>query len=259
MKILVVLFLIFFSFYLTAKAGPDTTFTADLNGDGKSDNVSIKVYKDAKIKYGSGIYTLKVNNASYSDTAYFEENALLKLVNLDKKDDFKELALIYWVDPEQNCDLFRYDGKSIIKIGSLSTMSDEFEFAGDGTIKISDWMGFWLAEAVCTYDESSKRFKEKYKDEYNLDITPYEGKTINVKEPFELLKKHEDNADVSAKVKTGANINILKAVITGKCVSNEEHPNSELYWYFIKTNTGDTGWIRLKDFQEKVKGIPWAG
>ena len=165
MKILIVLFLMFFSFYLTAKAGPDTTFTADLNGDGKSDNVSIKVYKDAKIKYGSGIYTLKVNNASYSDTAYFEENAFLKLVNLDKKDDFKELALIYWVDPEQNCDLFRYDGKSIIKIGSLSTMSDEFEFPGNGTIKISDWMGFWLAEAVCTYDESSKRFKEKYKDE----------------------------------------------------------------------------------------------
>jgi hypothetical protein len=30
-------------------------------------------------------------------------------------------------------------------------------------------------------------------------------------------------------------------------------------WYLIENSKGVQGWVILKDFMEKVHGIPWAG
>ena len=51
---------------------------------------------------------------------------------------------------------------------------------------------------------------------------------------------------------------LIKADIRTNC--NEEDGWREgCHWYFIKTKEGTEGWIMLKDFQDKVEGIPWAG
>ena len=66
------------------------------------------------------------------------------------------------------------------------------------------------------------------------------------------------NAKGLYEIKPNTRIYIVKADIRENCKGEDNWPES-CNWYFIRTKDGTEGWIMLKEFQDKVEGIPWAG
>ena len=53
---------------------------------------------------------------------------------------------------------------------------------------------------------------------------------------------------------------IIKADLSPTCKYEDgTDDNFSCDWYLFKTEDGKQGWCRLKDFQENVDGLIWAG
>ncbi|MCI0717234.1 MAG: SH3 domain-containing protein [Chlorobi bacterium] len=86
------------------------------------------------------------------------------------------------------------------------------------------------------------------------------NQNAEVKEPFKLLASNNDNAEVTAVLKAGTKITLVKADITPAGEINRGYIEDMMCdWFLIKTSNGVKGWCRLKDFHEKVDGLIWAG
>ena len=238
---------------------PDTTIKVDLNDDNKIDHISINF--ELENGYYSELYTLNVNDLIYKDTVYNASEFNAEIVDLDKTDEYKEIALFSWADPAQYCQIIRYDGKSLIDLGEMWT-TDGYDFSGNGNVIASHWRGFWEAEVNYVLDEDLQKLILVYKDEYNLDDDWSKSLEITTLEKIILLKSKDMNSNLSVTIAPGTGIHILKADIRNSSVFDEnkaEYYNEDYHWYYIKTDNGDSGWIMLKDFRDKVEGIPWAG
>lgn len=238
---------------------PDTTIKVDLNGDNKIDNISINFILENG--YYSELYTLYVNDLIYIDTVYNASEFHAEIVDLDKSDEFKEIALFSWAESAHYCQIIRYDDKSLIDLGKMWS-TGEYGFSGNGNVVASHWMGFWSADVNYVIDEALQKLKAVYKDEYNLDDDWFKSLEIITLEKIILLKSKDMNSNTSIEIAPGTRIYILKADIRNKAFNennNTEYYTDDYYWYYIKTDNGDSGWIMLKDFRNKVEGIPWAG
>lgn len=239
---------------------PDTTIMVDLNGDNKTDNISINF--ELKNGYYSELYTLYVNDLIYIDTVYNASEFHAEIVDLDKSDEFKEIALFSWAESALYCQIIRYDGKSLIDLGEMST-TNEYGFSGNGSVVASHWIGFWSADVNYFIDEDLHKLKAVYKEEYTLDDDWFKSIEIITLEKITLLKSKDINSNLSIEIAPGTRIYILKADIRNSTVIDEnidtEYYADDYNWYYIKTDSGGSGWIMLKDFKYKVDGIPWAG
>lgn len=137
-------------------ADSKSTVTADLNGDGKTD----EIYADTTNAAPDGtpkITALKINGADYTDslyngTGFYSNNpdeARWALTDIDVSDGMLEIALMdYGPSDDDVTDFFRWDGTAVTYIGQVSgflyTPSvkpdspgydvADITFAGDGTV-----------------------------------------------------------------------------------------------------------------------------
>jgi hypothetical protein len=234
----------------------DTTFKANLF-ESKKNTVKISILYDDDGKYYNGKYTITIDGFSITDSTqsaldYFET----KVIDLDKDDDFKEIAICTYFNDNSEYLLYRFTGKRIISLGWITSMGEPI-FKGDGTVKASGWMGFWSYDYEFVLNKSKMKYEPVYKDEYPVKFYEgYDGEII-VTEAFSTFKEKDKKSEVVTKFKVGDKIKILKAYTNVK--SSEEDNREYYFWYLIKDKNGNKGWLQLKDFGDKVEGLPWAG
>jgi hypothetical protein len=257
-KIYVILYLsliLFFFCKLSIAGNLDTTLKVNLF-ESQKNSVKISFLFDESNTYLNGVFTISIDGFNYTDST---QNALdyyeLKIVDLDKDDDYKEIALVTYMNDFSEYLLYRFTGKKIISLGWVTSMNEPI-FTGEGTVKAKGWMGFWSYDYSFVYDKTKKKYVPVYKDEYPVVFYEgFEGEII-VKENFSTYKEKDIKSDVISKFKPGDKIKLLKAYINVKC--NNDFGES-CYWYLIQDKNGKKGWLQLKDFMDKVDGLPWAG
>lgn len=256
MKKLSFLLFVFLAYSASVEGKCDTAFTANLFESTKS-SIKVKYGCDETGTYFDGKFTLTIDGISIKDScedAYDGMEAIV--IDLDKKDDFREIALFYYFSINASYQIYRFDGKKIIPLG-LVYSNDMPVLPGDGTVKATGWMGFWSYDFEFRLNKSKMKYEPVYKDEYPVKF--YEGfdGEIVVKESFSTFKDRDKNSSVVTKFKKGDKIQFIKAYVKVKC--DDIDYNDPCFWYLIKDKEGKKGWLQLKDFQEKVEGLPWAG
>jgi hypothetical protein len=253
--IALVLFLLVIQNFSFAKTY-DTTFKANLFESNKN-TVKISLNYDESGKYFDGVFTITVDGFSITDSTqtsldYYET----KIVDFDKDDDYKEVAICTYFNDNSEYLIYRFTGKKVISLGWITSM-DEPIFEGDGSVKVKGWMGFWSYEYEFVLNKSKMKYEPVYKDEYPVKFYEgYDGEII-VKENFNTYKERDIKSDVVTKFKVGDKIKILKAYTKVDC--EKDKVKDFCFWYLIQDKNGKKGWLQLKDFMEKVTGIPWAG
>ncbi|MBI5402447.1 MAG: hypothetical protein HY959_03530 [Ignavibacteriae bacterium] len=255
MKI-ILLFLTLTAYSVSEAGSCDTAFTAGL-----FESVKSKVY----IKYGcdengylnDGNFTLTIDGITIKDSCVDAYDGMESMVlDVDKNDKYKEIAVLYYFSINTSYQIYRFDGKKIISLGVVYS-NEQPVLPGDGTVKATGWMGFWSYDFEFVLNKNKMKFEPVYKDEYPVKF--YEGfdGEIIVKESFSTFKERDKNSAVVTKFKKGDKIQFIKAYVKVKC--DDVDYNDPCFWYLIKDKDGKKGWLQLRDFQEKVDGIPWAG
>ena len=237
------LFFIFISAeFLYSKT--DTTFTNDLNVDGTPDKISLNSNQD------DGTYTLKVNNEKFIYFPETLEDIYAGVVRLNYK---KYLVVCNNAYYGYETVIFEY-GTKLDSIGMFWSM-DFPEFEERGVIKVSNWMGFW--SAAYEYHIENNKLIPVYEKEYAIPESVNEN-VMKTTETISLKESKQEKSKTAYEIKKGTRIYILKADISNKCKTDDTYEDA-CNWYYFKSSDGKAGWIMLKDFQDKVEGIPWAG
>jgi len=208
----------------------------DINGDGKLDEISISVISE------SGDFVLKINEISIKDKVGEEEEVDgFIVVDIDTTDKYKEVA-VHNPGPSSDDEyvIYYYDGKRIIEMGRIRRWP---KFLGNGIILVDDWMGFWSKRDKYVLNNKTRK----------LDFIPqefyYVGVEAKVKESFPIYRKRE-SSEIVANLKPDSKILIILCDASPK--------DCESHYYLIKSETGLIGWAKLKSFQYKLEGLPWA-
>jgi len=242
LSLLVTIFLISGSIFALEKN--DTTFTYDLNGDDTRESIKIIANE------GEGTITLHISNSKFIYNPVSATEIQASVIKISNK-NYLLISNIDYYGFESV--LFSYD-KKIDSIGSFWSL-EKPEVNIKGIIKVNNWLGFWSADYE--YHLENNRLIEKYKDEYNISDLLSEHK-IMTKEMIYLHSGKMINSKGLYEIKPNTEIFLIKADIRKDC-KEEDGWREGCHWYLIKSKDGTEGWIMLKDFQDKVEGIPWAG
>jgi hypothetical protein len=223
----------------------DTTFTNDLNDDLTRENISAVANEE------EGTVTLKVDDSKFVFIPSSTTDLEVHVVKINNK------SYLLIVSPDYygfESTLFFYD-KKIDSIGTFWSF-EKPEVNVKGIIKVSNWMGFWSADYE--YHLTDNKLVAKYQDEYTMpdSFNDIEMKTT---EKIYLHSSKMINAKGLYEIAPNTQVYIIKADINNKCKESERVNENGCNWYFMKTKDGNAGWIMLKDFQESIDGIPWAG
>ncbi len=226
----------------------DTTLRTDLNFDGKEENIRLVYYPDA-MGFLLTIGSSQVKE-SYSDTY----DADMIILDINRNDGFREVVVRGFGSSDQtDCYFFQYDGEKIIPCGHLPSNSG-FETNGKGQVTEFGWMGFYTIRLK--YDFDSRRKTLSFEKEEFYDV----NQSAEVKTPFGLKKTRDDASESSGTLSKGEKIVIVKTDIEPVCNKDENYIyDMNCDWFYIKSAGGVNGWIRGKDFFEKVDGLIWAG
>jgi hypothetical protein len=259
-KIYFLLFVIFLtSFFCNVfaqKKSFDSTFSDNLIGK-KLSEIRIIFEYDEKEKFFNGNYTIDVDGMKQTDyiedlSGYFE----IKTIDVDKKDMYREIIIAATIEVEWTYKIFRYTGDKLLDLGELYS-AGKIDITGDGKIKTDGWMGFWTYDNDYIFNKENNKFEIVGRFEY--DVKFYEGfdGEITVKKKFKTYKERDIKSPVITNFKIGDKIKILKAYT--KYENCSEDYEDYCFWYLIEDKNGKRGWLQLKDFWQKVDGIPWAG
>lgn len=243
-KLLLVIVIVLLSKSIFAYERADTTFTNDLNGDDTRETIKVTCNEN------EGTITLKVNESKFMYIPTSVTDAEAKVVKINNKSYILLTNMDYYGFEST---LFYYD-KKIDSIGTIWSL-EKPEVNIRGIIKVSNWMGFWSAEYE--YSLNGNKLVAKYKDEYPM---PDNFKEFEMKTTDKIFLHSEKmmNSKGLYEIKPNTQIYILKADIRNKCVGEDSWEDG-CNWYYMKSKDGSEGWIMLKEFQDKVEGIPWAG
>ncbi len=226
----------------------DTVINADINIDRKMEQIEVKFANDGYK------YTLRVDNKEYTGELMHGEYAYAELLNVNQNDDFTEIAIIE-VGPSDGHEayLFRFDGE-IIPLGTLNGTSAP-EPAGDGTVKVFWWMGFWSLEKHYRIDDNTNTLLEITKETY-----PVPDVEAVATQSFDLLSERNEASLVISKIKPGTKLKFIEADIAPVCINSAGYEDDdECDWFLMQTSDGEKGWVQLKNFRDKVEGLIWAG
>jgi len=222
------------------------SLTLEKNKPGQTVNCS---YNDSTLAF-----TLKIGNESVSGVFVDAFDIDLQALQIDKDDNYYLLVLKgLGPDDDNNCFFYEFVNGKIIPCGNIA-YTNEIRTNGDKILEADSWMGFWTLRENYYFDSNSKSLVKKPKEFYNVNA---EGK---VTAKFRLLNERDDKSSSSGSLKPGEKITVVKADITPKCKDEEGNNNDwQCWWYYIKSSDGTEGWCRMRDFQQNVDGLPWAG
>ncbi len=245
MKNFIAFIFVFFAIYSISFSAPrDTSVSFSLNNDGKKDNIKL-IFDEDNLRM-----ELKVNSSAFAYDAVSSGDFYLNIV---KSTDGKNLLMVTSPDYYGFLSVvFAYNGK-IDSLGELFSL--DLPEISSGTVKANHWLGFWSADVE--YILTGKDVSIKYRDEYIMpDFLKEHIKTTT--EKIFLHSSKMINAKGLYEVPKGVRIEFLKADIRNKCTEPDSWYEG-CNWYLIRTSTGTEGWIMMKDFSDKIEGIPWAG
>jgi hypothetical protein len=249
--------LMFLTFVITGVSSAqkyDTTFSANLNNDAVLDRIKVSYKEDASNRGEPGYYEIAINGIVLTDSVYADPYFTVEMFDIDKADMFDEIFVKSGMNDYNDYNVYRFDGRSIIKLGNISCMND-IKVLGNRKIEAKEWMGFWSYDYEYIFNPSTQKFDVKKNDLYDIKMFSDEN-DITVDTPFAVYTDRVESSAVKFEIKKDENIKILKAYINVICP--DEYTNM-CVWYLIENNKGEQGWAMLKDFMEKVSGIPWAG
>ena len=218
---------------------------ADIDFDGKVDAVQLYCACDP-----SGDFTrfaLKIGDTKICIDQYGYE-LYLGLADIDKNDKFVEIAVIFVECSDYTqTSFFRYDGKSIIKLGTIEGFCGEhrsgaYSFAGDVPVDGVDGSGIvrtrtrgWILHTWFYDDEyiiTNSTLKQVPKDLYlmNYEVTVIKEIT---------LKKSRTDASPGITLKVGEKVTIM------------ETDNKR--WCSVVNSKGEIGWFEIYDY-DTIKG-----
>ncbi len=215
---------------------------ADVNLDGKADTVQLYC------PYSSGgefeKYALKIGDTNICIDQYGYE-LYLGFADIDKNDKFNEIAVSIIGDSDfAQTSFFRYDGKSIMKLGTIDGFYGEYRSGsysstgkvtvnGSGTVRTmarGDILHTW------SYDDeyiiNNNTLKQVPRDLYLMNCEVTVIKQITLK-----------------KSRTDANPGITLKV--GEVVIIKETDNKS--WCSVVNSKGETGWFEVYDY-DMIKG-----
>lgn len=225
---------------------------ADLNGDGKTEAVAIRVRGADEIKGAEPVsFTLTVGGATIAGrfADYMEGCNGFYVTRIDGESRIRQIAVVGWAsnDYAQTL-LFEYNGKALKRIGNLEA---EAEIKGNGAVYIWRRMGFWLALEKYAQDARTRQLVLVPQSAY------YVGVPTKVVSPFVIRRDHTETASVVGTVAPGSEIQLL-LYWHGPGPKKGIH-QMDNGWYLIKTAKGLVGWARFGAFEKKVSDLPWAG
>ena len=206
-----------------------TKATADLNGDGTAETITLAWKKEQKT------YTLQVGTLKSVGNVEYREVQGFRIVDLDSSARGKELVVYSAIANEQVFQFYRYTGKTLILLGEFA---QEVTIPGAGFIYTKYWCGFWNRLDKYILNHKSSR----------LELVP---------QPFNYV-------GVEGTVLRSLPIYATQAK---KTVVAHLQPKSTVMillnhgdWYLIKSATGLTGWLPEKDITpENFDNLPWGG
>ncbi|KAA0210568.1 hypothetical protein FBQ84_03955 [Ignavibacteria bacterium CHB1] len=243
---------------LLSQTKRDTTISGKLHSD-ETDLITLTCNLELydSVWYLQQNYVLKINNHEFlREVELYDEIPELYLVDLDVEDNFIEVAVripsfyfLYY-------DIYRFNGDEIKFLGEIPSIGD-VTFWGNNDITAPQYMGFWelTGDFQLTGDSISPVVKESYTPElfWDKEILATEKITLHV-------EKNDDSQTTT--IEPGETIEIIKVDIREHCeeeIIQYPFTNSDCSWYYLKSSSGKTGWVRLKNFMDKVEGLSWAG
>ncbi len=248
MKNISAAFLLLLLFAAKIFAG-DTTVVLDINFDGSDDVIKLKFAGENRP------CVLTINGRQQKVEFVYAYDALIRIIDINRNDNRREVV-VYGLGNSDQLECFFYqlnDDGQIIPCGHLAG-NVGFDTKGNGTLTEKAWMGFWEAKFEYDFDTKAKTLTFVEKEFYDVN------QNAEVKSPFKLLVSNKDNSEVAATLKPGTKITLVKADISPTCETNAGYIEDMMCdWFYIKTSDGIVGWCRLRDFNEKVDGLIWAG
>jgi len=231
-----------------AKPGFMKSASADLDGDGKKETISL--VNDGK--ESNGHFTLKINALSVRGEYGMEAPEGFQLVKIDGSDKYTEVVVslpggsdwfqtqIYWYDGHAIHEMNGDDQLALFGIPS---------FPGNGCIYGNRWMGFWKSTDKYVLDKKTRTVKQVPQQFYyvsGLDEKPVVGKVLHTIPIYETREKKA----VIANLRVGSKVLFL---LCDNSVSDNNN------WYLVKSESGLVGWIQEKAIQPNFEGLMWAG
>jgi hypothetical protein len=220
----------------------------DLNYD--RDEETIRLYHVAD----GEDFTLRINNAEIKGKFNYAYSSDLQIIDMYRNDNLKEVIVKGYGNSDET-DMFFYqyiDGK-IVEVGHLPS-NFGVETDGNGTLTEHAWMGFWTIRIRYDFNTRKKTLTKIHEEFYDVNLE------CEVNNSFKLLRDRDDNSETAAMLKPKTKLTIVKADVSPVCKTPDGYDDSFFCdWYFIKASDGSEGWVRLKDFYEKVDGLIWAG
>lgn len=247
MKIIFTLLLLFFAFNLNSQVR-DTAFALDINFDREEEKI-ICSYDERTYEF-----TLKINDQTVSQQFMDSYDYAVEVIDMNRNDNLKEVIVKGYGNSDQSdMYFFQFINGKIVPCGHLPS-NFGIEVTGNSEITEHAWMGFWTAKIRYDFDTKNKtltRINDKFYDV---------NQECEVKTPFRLLVKKDDNSETAVTLAPKTKLTIIKADITPVC-KYEDGTDDDFScdWFLFKTSDGKQGWCRLKDFQQNVDGLIWAG
>lgn len=247
MKIIFTLLLLFFASNLNSQVR-DTAFTMDINFD-REDEKIICSYDERTHEF-----TLKINDQTVSQQFMDSYDYAVEVIDMNRNDNLKEVIVKGYGNSDQSdMYFFQFINGKIVPCGHLPS-NFGIEVTGNSEITEHAWMGFWTAKIRYDFDTKNKTLTRINDEFYNVN------QECEVKTPFRLLVKKDDNSETEVTLAPKTKLTIIKADITPVC-KYEDGTDDDFScdWFLFKTSDGKQGWCRLKDFQQNVDGLIWAG
>jgi hypothetical protein len=221
---------------LAQQAEPVKSTSADLNGDGKPEVISLQWEE------GQPQFVLKVGNATARGDAKDTEVHGVSIIDIDGSDKRKEVAVhAGMTDDDQRTFVYAFDGKALKALGSVPALT---EVKGNSIILSDSWQGFWNKRDKFVLDAKAGKLSEVPQELY------FVGAEATVKQSFPLARSRTDKSPL-AQLAQGSKIQVLAAWPPGRA--------GGLYLYLVKSSTGLLGWATVTDLMEKTEGLPLAG
>lgn len=222
-------------------------FKEDLNGDGKSEEITVTFTGEKERDEHD--YIIEINEHIYNGEFPYDGIVAAEIVDIDRNDKQKELLVRFDGETDDVIDnIFIFDD-GIVKIAEIPGGSVS-EIIGNGVVTMFEWMGFWSRDKKYKLEG---KYLVPVREEYSIDVNSTVANTMTLRSGTSL------NSKITAELPPGSKITLKKvSILSTQCTTPDGYTH-ECEWYYIESDTGNSGWIEFNELIESTMDLPWAG